>query len=491
MTLGSSMVDDAIPSSAVHHTGMSDSDSGRRTDTGSFRDPGSRVFHQDGQIYRALDHRSMESWRKLAATRFFAEGIATGRIVGTEPAAGVEAIDGDEWVGVLRHERIPVVSYPYEWTFSMLRDAALLQLDLLSAALAEDMILKDSTPFNIQWRGRKPVFIDIGSFEALEQGDIWVGYHQFLRQYLYPLMLTAHVGIPFQPWLRGQPDGLTAEQLRRVLSSRDLLRKSGLLHVTLPARAERRTRGGGRNVRSELKEAGFSKEMIESNVNGLRRIVSGLEWNPGSSRWNRYATECDHVRVHRGAKAAFITRALANDVPSVVWDVGANDGYFSRLVAGTAGYVLALDADDVVLDEVYQSLAESGPDNVLPMVQDLADPSPGIGWRGLERPPLVDRSSPDLVLCLAVLHHLVIGRNVPLRAVVAWLADLGARVILEFVSPEDPMVRALTLNKKPHEVHRDYTETDLRSYLKERFAIEGEDELPGGTRRLFALRPIT
>jgi hypothetical protein len=410
--------------------------------------------------------------------------------VETEPASAVEPIDGDEWAGVLRHEPIPVVSYPYEWTFSMLRDAAMLQLDLLSAALAEDMILKDSTPFNVQWRGRQPVFIDIGSFEALEQGDIWVGYRQFLRQYLYPLMLTANVGIPFQPWLRGQPDGLTAEQLRRVMSTRDLLRRSGLLHVTLPARAERRGHGGGRNIRSELKEAGFSKEMIESNVDGLRRIVGGLEWNPGTSRWNQYAAECDHVRVHRGAKAKFVTQALAGEAPAVVWDVGANDGYFAKLAAGTAGYVLALDADDVILDELYRSLSGTGPDNVLPLVQDVADPSPGIGWRGVERPPLVDRSSPDLILCLAVIHHLVIGRNIPVRAFVDWLADLGAKTILEFVSPDDPMVRALTLNKKPHEIHRDYNESDLRSYLEEHFVIESEGELPGGTRRLFALRPI-
>jgi hypothetical protein len=470
---------------------MTGSDSLRRADAGSFRDPGSRVFHQNGEIYRALDHRSMENWQKLAATRFFTEGVAAGRIVETEPAPAVEPIEGEEWAGVLRHDPIPVVSYPYEWTFSMLRDAAMLQLDLLSAALAEDMILKDSTPFNVQWRGRQPVFIDIGSFETLERGDIWVGYRQFLRQYLYPLMLTANVGIPFQPWLRGQPDGLTAEQLRRVMSSGDLLRRSGLLHVTLPARAERRGHGGGRNVRSELKEAGFSKEMIESNVDGLRRIVSGLEWNPGSSTWNQYAAECDHVRIHRGAKAAFISQALDGEAPAVVWDIGANDGHFSKLAAETAGYVLALDADDVILDELYRSLSATGPDNVLPLVQDLADPSPGIGWRGLERPPLVDRSSPDLVLCLAVIHHLVIGRNIPVRAFVDWLADLGAEAILEFVSPDDPMVRALTLNKKPHEIHRDYNEADLRSYLEEHFVIEREDELPGGTRRLFALRPIT
>ncbi len=476
------MTDDAAPGPSLHHAGLAGAD------PGSFRDPGSRVFHKDGEIYRALDQRSMENWKALSATRFFSEEVAAGRIVGTEPAADVEPIE--EWAGILRHERIPVISYPYEWTFSMLRDAAMLQLDLLSAALAEGMILKDSTPFNVQWRGRQPVFIDIGSFETLDEGDVWVGYRQFLAQYLYPLILTAHVGIPFQPWLRGRPDGLTAEQLRRVMSSRDLLRRSGLLHVRLPARAERRSSGGGRSVRSELKEAGFRKEMIESNVEGLRRIVSGLEWNPGSSPWNQYAAGCDHVQDHRGAKATFVKAAMADDALATVWDVGANDGYFSRLAAETAGYVLALDADDVILDELYRSLSATGADNVLPMVQDLADPSPGIGWRGLERPPLVDRSSPDLVLCLAVIHHLVIGRNIPMRAFVDWLADLGARVILEFVSPDDPMVGDLTLNKKPREIHRDYNETDLRRYLDGRFVIEREDELPGGTRRLFALRPI-
>jgi len=461
----------------------------RRTDGGSFRDPGSRVFHQDGQIYRALDARSLEHWRTLEATRFFADGVADGRIIGTELVTDIDPIDGEEWAAVLRHERIPIVSYPYEWTFSMLRDAALLQLDLLTDALAEDMILKDSTPYNVQWIGKRPVFIDIGSFETLEAGDVWVGYRQFLRQYLYPLMLTARVGIPFQGWMRGQPEGPTADQLRRMLSSVDLMRKSGLLHVALPARAERNDRAGGRNVRGELQEAGFTKEMIENNVAGLRRIVESLEWKPGRSRWNRYATECDHVRLHRGAKAAFITRMVGDDTPDTVWDVGANDGYFSRLVAGNAGTVLALDADAAILDDLYRSLRSGGPDNILPMVQDLADPSPGIGWRGTERPPLVERSRPDLVLALAVIHHLVIGRNIPLGAVIDWFADLDAAVVLEFVAPDDPMVQGLTANKRPHEIHRDYTEDDLRRYLAGRFTIEDEQELPGGTRRLFALRP--
>jgi hypothetical protein len=461
----------------------------RDVDAGSFKDPSSRVFVEGGTVYRALDERAADDWLRLQDTRFFANAVTAGRIIGTSDAPDVAPIDGPEWSRVVRHDTIPVITYPYEWTFSMLRDAALLQLELLLDALSEGMIMKDATPFNVQWRGPHPTFIDIGSFETLERGDVWVGYRQFLSQYLYPLLLTSRTGLPFQPWLRGHPDGISADELRRVMSAADLLRKGGLLHVAMPARAERRGSGGGRDVRSELKEAGFSKAMIEANVKGLHKLVSRLAWHPGTSAWNRYATECGHVHEQRSAKADFVERAIGDRRYGTVWDVGANDGHFSRLVADRADSVLALDADVATLDELYRSLAADGPDNILPVVQDLADPSPGLGWRGTERGPLSARSSPDLVLALAVVHHLVIGRNIPLGAVVSWLRDLDAAVILEFVSPDDPMVRALTANKRPREVHRDYTEGALRAYLDGPFQIEHEVVLAGGTRTLFSLRP--
>jgi hypothetical protein len=458
-------------------------------DPGSFRDPGGRVFVHDGEVYRTLDEHALANWEALAATEFFPREVAAGRIIATDLTHDME-VEGD-WAGILHHERVPIITYPYEWTFSMLREAALLQLDLLLAALSEGMILKDSTPFNIQWRGAKPVFIDIGSFESLDKGDIWVGYRQFLAQYLYPLMLTAKVGVPFQPWLRGRPEGLTASQMNAVMGSRSrLLSKSGLLHVTLPARAEKSDRGSGRDVRSEYKEAGFSTAMIEANVKGLHSIVEKLAWEPDRSRWNRYAADCEHVHLQRDAKAEFVSAVLAGGPFDTVWDVGANDGYFSKLAAEHANQVLALDADELVLDELFRSLESGGPDNVLPILQDLANPSPGIGWRGMERPPLVDRSTPDLVLALAVVHHLVIGRNVPLASFVEWLASLNSRVVLEFVPPDDPMVVALTANKKPHEIHRDYTEPSLRRYLEDRFVIEKEQAVPAGGRRLFSLVPI-
>jgi SAM-dependent methyltransferase len=454
---------------------------------GSFRDPTSRIVYRNGEVYRYLSERALEDWRALVATRFFSAEMEAGRIVATEEVSEPPAPAGS--AGVLHHERIPFVSYPYEWPFSMLQDAALLQLDLLGEALAEDFILKDATPFNVQWRGSNPVFIDIGSFERLGAGEPWIGYRQFCRQYLYPLMLTTYNNVSFRPWLRGQPEGITAEEMRRLLSTGDRLRSGVLLHVTLQARAERRYAASERDMRAELKEAGFRKELIEANVSRLRKLVAKLKQPADSSTWSEYGAEHEHVARHREAKSAFITAVVEGRRSGLVWDLGANDGHFSRLAARSADTVVAVDADEVVIDRLYRTLAEERVSNVLPLVGDLANPSPGLGWRGRERRPLEDRGSPDLVLLLALVHHLVIGANVPLGRVIEWLADLESRVVLEWVPPEDPMVARLMANKRAHEVHGDYNEAELRAHLGRTFDIETETPLEDGGRVLLSLRP--
>src|SRR5436190_8651597 len=191
---------------------------------GSFRDPESRVFYAGDEIYRALSKEGMEDFEALAATGL----LDDPRIVRTERADGLPGAAGvlpTETAGVLKHELIPFVSYPYEWTFSMLKDAALLQLDLLLASLEHDLVLKDSTPYNVQFKGARPTFVDVGSFERLRQGEPWVGYRQFCMLYLYPLLLQSAKDVPFQPWLRGAIDGITPSQMRGVMSFRDRFRK--------------------------------------------------------------------------------------------------------------------------------------------------------------------------------------------------------------------------------------------------------------------------
>src|SRR3954447_9970070 len=294
-------------------------------DAGSFRDPDSRVFYADGAVLRALSDRGLEDWRALAGTRFFAEALAQGQIVATEEAQVTDDLPllrTDRPAGVLRHERIPFVSYPYEWTPGMLRDAALLQLDLFLAALDEDVVIKDATPYNVQFHGAKPVFVDVGSFEPLREGEPWVGYRQFCELFLYPLMLAAWKDVPYAPWLRGSLEGIRPSEMRDLLSFRDRFRKGTTTHVFLHARLERsyaaRGRTGG-DVRQELKRAGFNKQIVRANVAKMRKLVGRLEWQPPKGVWTEYRADNSYTDDDTSRKLAFVTDVASSGRHSLVW----------------------------------------------------------------------------------------------------------------------------------------------------------------------------
>src|SRR3954449_7063593 len=225
-------------------------------DTGSFRDPESRVFFSGGDVYRALSKDGLADFQALQETGLLDDPrIVRSDLVDNVP--GAAGVLPTETAGVLKHELIPFISYPYEWTFSMLKDAALLQLDLLLAALDKDLVLKDSTPYNVQYKGGRGVFIDIGAFERLREGEPWVGYRQFCMLYLYPLLLQSVKDVPFHPWLRGAIDGITPAQMRGLASGRDRFRRGWFTNVFLHARLEQRYGDRGGEVKRDVKKAGF------------------------------------------------------------------------------------------------------------------------------------------------------------------------------------------------------------------------------------------
>lgn len=466
-----------------------------RVEPGSFRDRDSRVVVAPDAIYRALSGTGADDWRALAASPLLERLRSEGTLVGTEEVgraalgeAAAEILpEGTETV--LRHERIPFVSYPYEWTFAMLREAALLQLDLQLAALDEGLTLKDATPYNVQFRGAAPVFIDVGSFERLREGEPWVGYRQFCMLYLYPLLMQAYKDLPFQPWLRGSIDGITPREAARVFSLRDRLRRGVLTHVALHARFERRYehREGG-EVKEEVRKANFKPELIKANVGRLRKLVTKLHWKAGDTAWTNYRAECTYSDADAERKAAFVREAAAASRPELTWDMGCNDGAYSRIAAESSDQVVAFDLDHATVDALYRSLREAGETRILPLVANLADPSPGLGWRGLERRTLEQRGRPDLVLALALVHHVSITANVPLAELLAWLAQLEATLVIEFPKREDPMVRRL-LSGKREGSNADYELETFERLLGERFEVERREELPSGLRVLYLAHP--
>ena len=440
---------------------------------------------------RILSQKGLEDWRALAASELFARSTAEGRLVATEVADGAGELPDlptGRPAAVLRHERVPFVSYPYEWVFGMLRDAALLQLQLAREALEEGLVLKDATPYNVQWRGAEPVFIDVGSFERLREGEPWSGYRQFCMQFLFPLMLTAYKGIPHQPWLRGRADGITAQECRSLMSFRDRFRRGTMAHVFLHARLERKRVDESRDIKSELKRAGFKTELIKANVRRLEKIVRGLEWNPPGSSWSDYGPNTSYVEEGADAKARFVREVVGTRSWGRVWDLGCNDGRFSRIAAANADHVLAVDSDVVVVERLYRALRHEKSRTILPLTMSLSDPSPPLGWRGAERVPLEERGRPDLTLCLALVHHVAIADNVPLGDFVRWLAELGGALVVEFVGRDDPMVRALLARKAPGS-NPDYERDHFERRLDEYFEIERAIELPPGTRKIYFARP--
>ncbi|MGH8872373.1 MAG: methyltransferase [Acidimicrobiia bacterium] len=447
-------------------------------DPGSFRDPASRVLLDGDKVIRLLDERGVAGWRALSGSEFFRSALADGRLIGT-----TELTDHPEGsAGALEHPRLPFISYPYEWTFSMLKDAAILQLDLLEGALSAGLTIKDATPYNVQFVDGTPVFIDIGSFEAYREGEPWIGYRQFTRLFLFPLLLRAWVGVPFQPWLRGDLEGLTPAQMSRLLPFRRRFNPSALLHVRLQARMEARM--ADRAVRKELSEAGFTADLILTNVRKLRSLIHSLQMENVEDGWSTYV-DCSHVSRDRAAKSEFLISALQRFAPARVVDLGANDGHFSQLAARTGVLAIAVDSDETVLDDLYRRGDGTGMAVVL---TDLANPSPAQGWAGEERSSLVDRSRPDLVIAYGLIHHLIYGASIPPREVVRWLAGFGCPVLVEFVSPADVMVAKLIGNKLLEELHDDREEADFRRLAGEPFDLVDERRL-APERVLFALAP--
>lgn len=463
-------------------------------DPGSFRDPSSTVFYADGDVLRGLSEEAAADWAAMSKAPFFAKAMESGKVVRTEALTAAEAKKvtpkGRDWPVVLKHEPIPFISYAYEWTFSQLQDAALLHLDLLSDALDAGLSMKDGYVYNVQFQGARPTFIDTPSFER-SAGGPWPGYRQFCRTFLFPLMLTAYKDVSFRPFLRGQVDGIDPKQMRNIMSSPlDVLKGGVVKNVLLHSMVEQRSSGakGSRAVGEELKEAGFSTEVTKAAVKSLRKLVAGMKWDTGDTVWKDYRKVNSYSDEDTATKQTFVDSALSGHGHGLVWDLGANDGAFSRIAARHADYVVAADFDEGAIEPLYRQLRAEKNTKILPLVVDLQDPSPGIGWRNTERPAFYDRKKPDVIMMLALLHHIAISGNVPLPRIVDWMASFGSQIVVEFVHTDDVQTKRLLANK-PEGMFPDYRVDVFERLLAERFSVEKQEVLPGTTRTMYLVTP--
>ena len=461
-----------------------------RFDPGSFKDPEGRVFLANGEVYRTLGAAAEGRMRALAEDGVLDRLAADGLLIPTRLVSAADAGLDPREVGeaVLHHERIGVFTYPFEWSFEMLRDAALVTLDLLEACLGRGLVLKDASAYNVAPHNGRMVFFDALSIDRHEDGTPWDGYAQFCREFLFPLMLTAYRGVDFQHWFRGRLDGLALADIARLVSWRDCLRPGVLRHVVLQARLERSFARADVKLRASFRDVKYSRDLIAANVRGLRKLVRGLRYKAAGSVWIDYGKESSYSEESRKTKADFVARALERLAPEQVVDLGCNVGDYSLIAARLARRVVSLDADPACIDALYRRLRDGRVVNVAPLVGDLLNPSPGLGWNLRQRAPLFERiGASGAFLALALIHHIRIGGNVPLAAVLDLLRGLAPAGVVEWVDKRDSMVQRMLRNRV--DVFDDYDWPTFEALARERFTVAEVVDIHGGERKLCLLTP--
>lgn len=447
---------------------------------GSFRDPSGFVFERSGQIYRQVNRRYQDSYDLLLSCGLYEALVSRGLIVHHEE---VDLAPPDPAIAyrVLRPERIPFISYPYEWSFSQLRDAALLTLEVQEIALAHGMSLHDASAYNVQFRGAKPVLIDTLSFERIRKDEPWIAYGQFCRHFLAPLALMAYRDVRLGSLLRDHIDGIPLDLAALLLPLRARMKPSLLLHLHAHARHQAGTATTKRSSRS------FSATAFQGLIESLRTAVKRLQPATSKTQWSSYYSEADHYSDETlRHKQALVEAAIDYVAPETVWDLGANTGRFARLAAKRDISAICFDSDHGSVEESYRRAVELDEHNITSLICDLTNPSPSLGWAHKERLSLIDRGPADLVLALALIHHLAIGNNVPLGDIACFLHLISRYLFIEFVPKTDPKVAVLLSVRD--DIFEDYTIAGFENAFAHWFDQVETKELADSQRTLHLMR---
>jgi hypothetical protein len=484
-----------VKSSSALRPDLPPDDPGRR-DPASFRDPAGFVFRRDGHLYRQINRTFATEWTAFLGSGLAQRLVSEGVLLEHQPAARALALD-DQAAAVIEPRELPFISYPYEWSFSQLQDAALATLRAQTLASEQGFGLRDASAYNVQFLDGRPILIDHLSFAPLEPGQPWIAYRQFCQHFLAPLALAAHrdprLLLLSRQFIDGTPLDLAAELL--PAGTRFNLGLATHLHLQARAQAQsdRRATKLAQVARtgaaaSSLKSATprVSPRAAAAIIENLRRTIEKLHPPAERDDWSAYTRLTSYSEAAAASKLAGVEQLLRATEGTWVWDLGANTALFSRLAARLGRQVLAFDADHGAVDAAYRALRHDNETAILPLVMDLANPSPDLGWALRERRSLVARSPDPVVLALALVHHLAIGNNLPLPAIAAFLAQLGRELVIEFVPKRDPMVGALLAHRQ--DIFSDYSLAGFRQAFDEHFALVEALPIIDSARVLFHLR---
>jgi ribosomal protein L11 methylase PrmA len=448
---------------------------------GSFRDPSGHVFVKDGVVYRAINPSYRPDYERLLDSGLYRALTDAGLLVAHEEVLPGDAASQGVYK-TIRPEPVRFISYPYEWCFSQLRDAALATLGIQKTALEHDLSLKDCSAYNIQYHEGRPVLIDTLSFERYREGQPWPAYRQFCQHFLAPLAVMAMTDQRLNQLLRIHLDGLPLDLASALLPLGSRFRFGTLLHLHLHARSQ--ARYADRAVKTASRP--MRRVALQGLIDSLESAVAGIRCTTPRTTWGDYYENTNYSPDAFAHKSAVVGGFLDSLAPATVWDLGANDGTFSRIASGRGAFTVSFDLDQVAVEKNYRSVRESGERRLLPLLIDLSNPSPALGWAHTERLSLAERGPADVALALGLVHHLAIGNNLPLVAVAAFFRRIANALIVEFVPKSDSQTRRLLRNRE--DVFPAYDQQGFETAFRSHFRIESAVRIRDSERTLYAMR---
>jgi len=452
-----------------------------RNEPASFRDPSGFLFYKNNTIYRQINIIYKDNYDHLINSGLY-KNLTDNKLLIPHREVSIRSPKPKKVYKIIKPEPIPFISYPYEWCFSQLKEAALTTLKIQKKALDFGMSLKDCTAYNIQFKDGKAIFIDTLSFEKYNEGQPWVAYRQACQHFIAPLALMRYRDIRLNQLFRIYVDGIPLDLASLLLPSSTSFKASLLSHIHLHAKSQKHFADKKVNISSHK----MSRLSFLGLIDNLESTIKKMKWKASGTEWSDYYKDTNYSQEALENKKKIVSEMLDKTNTKTLWDIGSNIGMFSRIASSKGIYTVSFDIDPAAVEKNYLTSVKNGETNILPLLLDLTNPSPGIGWENKERISFIERGPVDTAFALALIHHLAISNNLPMGKIANFFNLICKSLIIEFIPKDDSQVQRLLLSRK--DIFSDYTKEAFEREFSKYFVIDNIQKIRDSKRIIYLMQ---